>query len=89
MPVKSPFDQVHPASGFIVWAKGGNGGMSRYSGMTVNERLYEAGITDAWDTAANSRNRDRMIELLGQVELSDQAERIVDTILANPGRYGF
>jgi hypothetical protein len=57
--------------------------------MTVNERLYEAGITDAWDTAANSRNRDRMIELLGQVELSDQAERIVDTILANPGRYGF
>jgi hypothetical protein len=63
--------------------------MSKYSGMTVNERLSEAGIMDAWDTAAISRNRDRMIELLGQVELSDQAEQIIDTILADPKRYGF
>ncbi len=63
--------------------------MSKYSGMTVNERLHEAGIMDAWNTAANSRNRDCMIELLGQVELSDQAEWIVNTILADPRCYGF
>jgi hypothetical protein len=57
--------------------------------MTVNERLDEAGIMDAWAAAAISRNRDHMIGLLGQVELSEQAERIVDTILADPKRYGF
>jgi hypothetical protein len=63
--------------------------MSKYSGMTVNERLYEAGIVNAWDTAAISRNRAHMIELLVQVDLSEQAEEIVDTILADPKRYGF
>lgn len=64
-------------------------GESKYPGMTVNERLWEAGIMDAWDTAAISRDRDRMIELLGQVELASQAEKIVDSVLANPKRYGF
>jgi hypothetical protein len=63
--------------------------MSKYGGMTVNERLYDAGIMDAWDIAAASRDRGRMIELLGIVELSEQAESIVDTFLADPKRYGF
>jgi hypothetical protein len=76
-------------SAFIVSANGENSGMSRYSGMTVNERLFEAGIMDQWTTAAELRDRNRMIELLGQVELSEQAEQVVDTILANPRRYGF
>jgi hypothetical protein len=31
-----------------------------------------------------SRNKERMIELLGNVDLGDQAEWITDTILANP-----
>ncbi|MDR3412988.1 MAG: hypothetical protein P4L87_18895 [Formivibrio sp.] len=63
--------------------------MSKYGGMTVNERLYDAGIMDAWDIAAVSRDRDRMIELLGIVELSEQAESITDKLLADPKRYGF
>jgi hypothetical protein len=58
-----------------------------YSGMTVNERLYEAGLLDAWDAAASSRNRDRLIELLGKVGLSEQAEWISSTVLSNPKRY--
>jgi len=62
--------------------------MSKYSGMTVNERLSEAGIMDAWEAAAHSRNRGKMIELLRRVELSDDAEKIVVTILADPKRYG-
>jgi hypothetical protein len=37
-----------------------------------------------WDAAACSRNKERMIELLGNVDLGDQAEWITDTILANP-----
>ena len=52
--------------------------------MTVNERLYEAGIMEEWDRATASRNRDRMIELLGKVELSDQAEHIADSVLTDP-----
>jgi len=63
--------------------------MSKYAGMTVNERLWEAGILEAWESATISRNRDRMVALLGEVELSEQAERIADTVLADPKRYGF
>ena len=62
---------------------------SHYAGMTVNERLFEAGLMPEWDAAARSRNRERMIELLGKVDLGDQAEWIADTILSNPAKYGF
>jgi hypothetical protein len=58
-----------------------------YGGMTVNERLYEAGLLDAWDAAATSRNRDRLIELLSTVGLSEEAEWISNTVLSNPKRY--
>ena len=62
---------------------------SRYGGMTTNERLFEAGLLSEWNSAARSRNRERMIELLSKVDLGDQAEWIVDTVLSNPGKYGF
>jgi len=32
---------------------------------------------------------ERMIELLGKVDLAGEAESTVDTILANPREYGF
>jgi hypothetical protein len=57
--------------------------------MTTNERLFEAGLLSEWNAAARSRNRERMIELLGKVDLGDQAEWIADTVLSNPGKYGF
>jgi hypothetical protein len=60
-----------------------------YSAMTVNERLSSAGIMAAWDVAAESRNRKRMVELLNRVGLADHADQIVDTVLPNPKRYGF
>jgi hypothetical protein len=44
---------------------------------------------DAFDQAASTRDRDRMIEVLGKAELADQAESIADAILADPKRYGF
>jgi hypothetical protein len=62
---------------------------SRYAGMTNNERLVEAGLLSEWSAAARSRNRDRMIELLGKVDLGDQAEWIADKVLSNPEKYGF
>ena len=60
-----------------------------YSGMTVNERLYAAGLLEAWDAAAKCRDRNRMIELLNEIDLSNQAQSISDKILANPKFYGF
>ena len=60
-----------------------------YNAMTVNERLFTAGLLAAWDAAVRSRNRDRMIELLNEVELSNQAASISDAVLANPKFYGF
>lgn len=59
-----------------------------YSGMTVNERLFAAGLVDAFDDAARRRDRDKMIELLRRVEV-ETPEWSVDTILAHPERYGF
>lgn len=52
-------------------------GMERqpdYSGMTLNERLFSAGLLMDWDTAVQSRNRKRMVELLSKVDLADQAD---------------
>ncbi len=40
-----------------------------YSGMTVNERLFSAGLLEDWDAAKKS-------------------DKIADTILSNPQRYG-
>jgi len=57
--------------------------MREFSGMTVNERLYAKGLFTAWDAAVSRKDRDAMIKLLAQVELSDQAALIADSTL-NP-----
>lgn len=60
-----------------------------YAGMTVNERLYAAGLLGVWDRAIDDGARATAIDILGQVELASQAENIVDAVLATPGKYGF
>lgn len=62
---------------------------TRYGGMTVNERLFTAGLLEQFGFAARARNRDKMIALLGEVELGDDATLITDAILANPAKYGY
>ena len=60
-----------------------------YNAMTTNERLYTAGLLEQFDVAAESRNRDAMIRILLQVDLSaEEAASIAEKILAAPGRYG-
>ena len=59
-----------------------------YSGMTVNERLVVSGLLNEFDDAARARDRARMIALLSQVEVTDPAQS-ADTILRNPGKYGY
>jgi len=61
---------------------------SRYAGMTVNERLFEAGLVEAFDAAARARDRSEMIRILSEVDVDDAAWS-ADTILQNPEKYGF
>jgi hypothetical protein len=60
-----------------------------YAGMTVNERLFWADLLDKWDSAIRAGDRQAAIDVLSEVELGSQADRIVDTTLANPTKYGF
>jgi hypothetical protein len=55
--------------------------MNELSGMTVHERFYQRGLLSDWDAARLRKDRGAMIQLLGQVDLADQAAWIVDTIL--------
>ena len=65
-------------------------GSPNYSGMTVNERLFEAGLMAEYQAAARARNRDLMISVLTRVALSkEDAAFTADAVLANPARYGY
>ena len=55
---------------------------ARFGGMTVNERLFDAGLMREWDEAVHVRDRDRMILILSAVELENQAAQIADVVLA-------
>ena len=64
----------------------------RYRGMTVNARLFAAGLLTDFDNEVCSGNRKRMIALLDRVGLARQSAWIVDSILSHPtrtGRMGF
>jgi len=39
--------------------------------MTVNERLFDAGLLDAYHAAKKARNRAEMIRLLTEVDVED------------------
>lgn len=56
--------------------------------MTVNERLFNAGLLDAFDSAARAKNRAEMIRLLTEVDVEDPA-LTADPILESPERYGY
>lgn len=60
-----------------------------YAAMTVNERLFAAGLLEDFDSAIEIADRATAVEMLARVDIADQAEWIVDTTLANPAKYGF
>ena len=61
-----------------------------YSGMTVNERLFEAGLLDKFTEAAHKRDRELLISILKEVKLEQkQAEETVSTLLKDPKFYGY
>lgn len=60
------------------------------SGMTVNERLSELGLTAAFDAAIARRDETAAVQVLQKAQFSQQqAHQPVELILADPKRYGF
>lgn len=59
--------------------------MNKLSGMTVNERLYVTGLLPEWEAAVQDGNRERLKELLRQVELNSQAPVIIEAELNRAG----
>jgi hypothetical protein len=58
--------------------------------MTVNERLFAAGLVRQFDAAIDGSDRHRAVDLLKQVAMSESsAATTVDAILANPSKYGY
>ena len=49
--------------------------------MTVNERIFASGQLSRWDSAVARKDRTELTEILNQVDLSDQAQTIIDSIL--------
>lgn len=63
--------------------------MSKYGAMTINERLFAAGVLEAFDQATRDGDRDKMIAFLAMVEIDEaEAGKTVDAILAHPTRHG-
>ncbi|WP_434317997.1 hypothetical protein [Leifsonia sp. P73] len=63
---------------------------ANYSAMTVNERLFVAGLLDPWDRAINRCDREKAIEILGQVDMDpSSASLTVDAVFTNPSKYGY
>lgn len=59
-------------------------------GMTVNERLWHFGLTDEYDSAIRSKNKELAIAVLQRAKFTrEQAEFTTTTTLADPQRYGY
>jgi hypothetical protein len=60
-----------------------------YAGMTVNERLYIAGLLESFAAAVRAGDRDAMINLLVMVQIEPKGATLTtDKILSHPTRYG-
>lgn len=45
----------------------------KYSGMTVNERLYLSGLLTKFDKAVEKKDLQKVIQILKNVELTDNS----------------
>ena len=54
---------------------------SPYDGMTVNERLFAAGLLAKFDEALSARDREAQVDLLAAVDLE---AGLASTLLGDP-----
>lgn len=45
----------------------------KYKGMTINERLYVSGLIDEFDKAVGNKDKNKVIDILKQVELTNES----------------
>jgi len=46
---------------------------NKYSGMTVNERLYVSGLLNEFDEAVENKDTEKVCSILKKVELTDES----------------
>jgi hypothetical protein len=56
---------------------------NKYSGMTVNERLYVSGLMNEFDKAVKDKDIERVKSILTEVDLTD--EETINAILKQIG----
>lgn len=62
----------------------------KYLGMTLNEMLFKSGLMQDFDDAAKKRDRTKLLEILQKIEIDTQErEKIIETILSSPEKYGY
>jgi hypothetical protein len=67
-----------------------NSSRPNYSGMTINERLFVAGLLEDFDSAVGAGDCKAAIDVLHKIDLDErQAGQTVDAVLAEPSKYGF
>ena len=61
-----------------------------YSGMTLNEMLYEAGLMKDFDSAIRKKDKTALIRILKSVNIAEKsASKIIESIFSNPEKYGY
>lgn len=56
---------------------------NKYSGMTVNERLYVSGLISEFDKFVRERNIEKVISILKDVDITDETS--INSILKKVG----
>ena len=63
---------------------------NKFSGMTLNEMLFEAGLIKEFDKAVKEKNETALIQVLQKINIPTQnAKKIINTIFNDLKKYGF